>query len=344
MKRRMVKALIICAFLCTYSADIVFSAENTEMPETKSSQFTVRVEKEDFEEIPDSLIIENQNKKLNLNKKLSPSTLMDGFPGDDMITFEKNPADKTTPIANKEPEGKPKSYDDSANQPNILNVNLAYLRNQNIVQTYGSFENNDKFASYSVIANKSIDSNELKKTLSQVKNLFSKGLNSEANSILNELSSYNLETCWDFAEVAGLLELTGEHHKAAKVYERAVAKNPKRIELLYSYSLSLYKNNRLDEAETNLKKIIKINPEFTLAHYNLGNIYYKKNQLYNALDSFNKAIKLNPLSLDSYYNAALVLESLNQKELAVKYFYECLKLKPDDVQSLKAIARLNRAG
>jgi tetratricopeptide (TPR) repeat protein len=75
----------------------------------------------------------------------------------------------------------------------------------------------------------------------------------------------------------------GNYSKASSLYAKALTKSPNRIELRYSYAHSLYKLSKYDKAEVQLRKVLSVDPNFTLAHYNLGNIYFKKAQYYNIL-------------------------------------------------------------
>ncbi|MEI7473493.1 MAG: tetratricopeptide repeat protein [bacterium] len=163
-----------------------------------------------------------------------------------------------------------------------------------------------------------------------------------AKNITNKTND-NTETnskFWQLAEEASNYERIGNYGEAVRCYQNAIKLNPNRIELLYSYSLCLYKAEQYNNAEITLNKIIFLDNNFTLAHYNLGNIYFKLDQYNKALNSFMIALKQNPYSVDTCFNLALTLECLKENTLAEKYYIKCLEINPNDNQAQAAIKRL----
>jgi|GEM_PF-1417538 len=57
-------------------------------------------------------------------------------------------------------------------------------------------------------------------------------------------------------------------------------------EILCYLSMSLMKQDKYSEALVHLKKAVKINPKYVLAHYNLGVVYYKLGVLSKAMNHF----------------------------------------------------------
>ena len=173
-----------------------------------------------------------------------------------------------------------------------------------------------------------------------IKELISNKNYTQALSILDAISSNNY-TGWEFAELATYYDKLGKTENAIKCYQKALVKNPDRIEILYAYSNCLIKNNNLNLAEINLLKIIKINPEFMLAYFNLGNINFKKHEYEKALVWFNQSAKTNPMCADAYYNSAVILELLNHRAIALNYYKKYSQLKPSDISVNKTIQRLS---
>jgi len=59
-----------------------------------------------------------------------------------------------------------------------------------------------------------------------------------------------------------------------------------------------------DEAISDFKKAIEINPRYNKAYNNRGIVYRLKGQYDQAVSDFNKAIEINPLDAEAYNNLA----------------------------------------
>ncbi|MGJ5634450.1 tetratricopeptide repeat protein [Nostoc sp. CALU 1950] len=73
---------------------------------------------------------------------------------------------------------------------------------------------------------------------------------------------------------------------------------------------------QLFEAETQLRKAIKLNPNDADAYNNLGVVLSKQNKLEEAETQLRKAIELNPNFADAYNNLGVVLSEQNKLEEA----------------------------
>ena len=60
----------------------------------------------------------------------------------------------------------------------------------------------------------------------------------------------------------------------------------------------------MDKAEKILKKVVELNPDFALAHKDLGVLYLSKRLFDYAKDEFDTALKLAPENFDIVYEYA----------------------------------------
>jgi len=301
-----------------------------------TKNFDVRITTEKFTEFVDSLFI-NKNipePELKINPIYTNSVdlrLMKDLDADIISSVKKNSSNiknyEITKVENTQVQNRfsdkqpPKIYNISLNSGG-LKQNLEPIKTNNI--------------------NRVNDAGSLN-TINEAKRLISINEYAEAEELIDDAVLTESKNAWALAEYASLYERINKYNKAAFAYKKALNICPGRIEILYSYSICLYKNKNFDEALSNLRKIISINPEFMLAHFNSGNIYYQKAEYQKALESFVKSIEINPLNVDAIYNTALTLELLNHKKLAEKYYKKCLEIKPDDLQALNAVKRLQKA-
>ena len=94
-------------------------------------------------------------------------------------------------------------------------------------------------------------------------------------------------------------------------------------------SIVFEKTGKISESLTVIKKIVNINPQDPLAHYNLGNTYEKLADFFKAEESYRKAISLKPNFPEAYYNLGVIFEKNYKLEEAEKYYKQAISLKPD---------------
>ena len=58
----------------------------------------------------------------------------------------------------------------------------------------------------------------------------------------------------------------------------------------------------------------KIEPDYVVAHNNLGVLYWNTGEVNKAIDCFKKALEIDPGHLDTILNLTEVLKTLKQSE------------------------------
>lgn len=116
---------------------------------------------------------------------------------------------------------------------------------------------------------------------------------------------------------------------AIQCYEQA-KKIDKNSALLYANWGSAYFNlNQLEEAETRLKKSLKLDPELADAYYFMGNVEYMKFKTNSALKYYNKAIELRNDYRDAIYMRAAANAELENYWEAIRDYEQVLELDPN---------------
>ncbi len=90
----------------------------------------------------------------------------------------------------------------------------------------------------------------------------------------------------------------------------------------------------LENAETEFKKALRINPDDSQANYNLGWIYNKKNAIKKAEEVFNAAIRSNPKNYQAHNSLGLIYAKRGQFEIAEKAFQNALNIDSRYIPSL----------
>ncbi len=128
----------------------------------------------------------------------------------------------------------------------------------------------------------------------------------------------------------GILYDLAEDSLAAAFYENALRIDSNSIEALYDYGLHLQKMGKFDQAKKQYEHILRINPGYQNAFYNMGYIYLEKKQKYDSANYyFEKVLGLNPYHYKAYYNRGLAYERSGRPDLALKDYEKALEIKPD---------------
>ncbi len=129
---------------------------------------------------------------------------------------------------------------------------------------------------------------------------------------------------------AGLLRDVGAYQEAFDFLGAAVARTPDTPDLLYDYAMAAEKVNRIDVLETNLRKVIAMQPTHAHAYNALGYTLADRNQrLPEAralIETAHKLAPQDPFILDSL---GWVLHRLGQNEEALGYLQRSFELRPD---------------
>ena len=134
----------------------------------------------------------------------------------------------------------------------------------------------------------------------------------------------------------------GKISKAVKYYKLFINKGFIDSQIFCNYAILLQKSGKLKEAELLQGKAIKHNPDYAIAHYNLGNILKCLGKLKEAELSTRKAIHLQPDFAEAYSNLAIILKyfgNLKEAEISVR---KAIELKPDFAEAYLNLSNILR--
>lgn len=92
---------------------------------------------------------------------------------------------------------------------------------------------------------------------------------------------------------------------------------------------TIIRNQDWKDEKTFWKATLKISPNSSRAHNNVGFIYLKENDMDKAIGEFNIAIKLNPRSYESYNNLANIYQNMGKQEKAIALYKRAIALNPN---------------
>jgi uncharacterized protein (TIGR02466 family) len=121
----------------------------------------------------------------------------------------------------------------------------------------------------------------------------------------------------------------GELQQALVAANKMLEGFPRSI-ILYNILGVLYaRSMQYDVAIDNYKKAIIIKPDYSEAHYNMGNALKQKGDLDAAIVSYKNAISLKPSYVDAYFNMGNVSKLKGDLDAAVESYKNAINLKPD---------------
>ena len=111
-------------------------------------------------------------------------------------------------------------------------------------------------------------------------------------------------------------------------------------EILTSRTLGLayLEENKLEEAEAEFKKLIRLAPGEALGYANLGIVYMRMGKYEEAEEQLKKAIEINPDDPDIRLNLAKVYDLANKAEASREELEKSIEIDPDHVQTLYSLA------
>ena len=123
-------------------------------------------------------------------------------------------------------------------------------------------------------------------------------------------------------------------------------KKEKSIELMTAQTLGLayLEEFKLDEAENEFLKVIKLAPNEKLGYANLGLAYLRMGKYQEAEVQLFKAIEIDPKDADIRLLLATVYQMDDKREKAIDVLMEALKFAPDHVKILYDLSELFSAG
>jgi tetratricopeptide (TPR) repeat protein len=145
--------------------------------------------------------------------------------------------------------------------------------------------------------------------------------------------------CWmAYNNLGSLLALKGWQDEAMTQYRKALAINPEYAQAHNNLGLAFLHKGRVDDAVAEFQKTLEINPSFAEAHDELGVVRFSQGQVDEAISEFQKALEINPYYPKARVNLGVAFLNKGRVNEAISQFQEALRVKPDF-----AIAKSNLA-
>jgi tetratricopeptide (TPR) repeat protein len=158
----------------------------------------------------------------------------------------------------------------------------------------------------------------------------------------------NFQTCieqeptyYDAIIQLGNLYATHKDPIALQYYNKALKLQPHSVEGLYDRGLYFQNTGAIDKAVNDYNELLKIDPTYGFAYFNLGFIAMKYEKDFNkAIPLFSKALTYESHYVEAYYNRGVCYESIGDKQKAKADYLEALNVFPTYDLAKNALKRL----
>lgn len=139
----------------------------------------------------------------------------------------------------------------------------------------------------------------------------------------------------------GLLCAAKHNPLASQYYKNALQINPKSTEAYYDLGKYYQDEAKWDNALETYSTLLKVNPQYKYACYNMGVIYFSALKKYpEAVEHYTQAITIEPKYVEAYFARGLCYQAMGNKKKAKDDYNSCFALVPDYEPAIAALKEL----
>ncbi len=116
-------------------------------------------------------------------------------------------------------------------------------------------------------------------------------------------------------EAIGLIELD-QYDQAASLLDSVIKANPENMRAVFQQARVFIRRGQLDEAETNIRRVLAAFPRDRVSLQQLGELCKIKHDYQAARDCYEKILQIDPEDMGAHYNLMLLFRKLGMKEEA----------------------------
>ncbi len=128
---------------------------------------------------------------------------------------------------------------------------------------------------------------------------------------------------------------------AIRFFDNALLVDSSNMEARLGKATHYHKSGKLEQALDAYRAIIKKNPLFADAYYNMGLVFLEQEKLEESFSHFNMATETNPAFARALFYKGLIRESQGNMPEAKDYYQQALNINPSDQEASYALQRVN---
>lgn len=140
--------------------------------------------------------------------------------------------------------------------------------------------------------------------------------------------------------IAETLQAAVKHHQAGQfaraeqLYRAVLAVDARQYDAWHLLGLAEHQQGASEPALQHIREALRLKPDFSEAHYNLGNVLRDLQRPAEAAASYQQALRWRPDSAETHYNLANALHDLHQYALAAESYERAVRLRPNYPKAL----------
>ncbi len=124
---------------------------------------------------------------------------------------------------------------------------------------------------------------------------------------------------------------------ARQYFESGYQIQSQNIDLLHAYAYYLQAVDKIDEAQSLFREIITIDPQYTVAYFNMGLLYLDQKNYEEAINQFTLAVSTDPVHSESYFFRGISKELQGNKNAAIADYQQALLIDPEFEAAAEAL-------
>lgn len=130
----------------------------------------------------------------------------------------------------------------------------------------------------------------------------------------------------------------GLYSKAIQEIDKAIQNTPNNPDMQAMKGVFFHRMNELEEAEKSYNNALKLYPEHSFSHFNLGIIKMKQDLPTEAILEWQAVLKHSPEDIEALFNIGVALIHVNKWREAIHFFEKVIEIQPDHAFSVLNLA------
>jgi tetratricopeptide (TPR) repeat protein len=130
-------------------------------------------------------------------------------------------------------------------------------------------------------------------------------------------------------DLGAMLARQGRVREAIGHYEQSLRLAPDLTVAHYNLGNALLQTRKVPEAIGHYEQALRLKPDFADAHNNLGTALLQSGRVQEAIGHYEQALRINPDLAEAHYDLGAALQKAGQVQEAIDHYDQAVRIKPD---------------